>query len=974
MAYTTGTHSLLRDFTADNERWSQADHLEKAVDYIQYAYPTALLFFFLVAFTVRSIVSSNSNAHVETPTTTGPGGKPLPATDPTRNFVKRTACDDVTHTQKLVFTWLSVLVASTFVGNAALTIVHAIVARSEHWWSGRAVVIYLVGAFFVYCLFLISLLDTKPSPTVANLATWIVATLLEVALAGLSIAIYTHPHKQPTANTPQKEEERLSFGMTSWEAAEVAVDFLRIILLLSLVGFYLVFVTLPQTWKARETGSLSETTSLLGSDHDHSNTENGHANGTTNGNANANPSYGSVHPVGCKNPPADGAPPAWSRPTAAPSRSWWEYLKGYRVFFPYLWPSKDRRLQIVVVICFFIVILQRFINLLVPAQLGKIVDRLDDPEKNGSPWMIILVYILLRFVQGNNGLLGAIRSVLWIPVSQYSYRELSVAAFEHVHSLSLDFHLGKKTGEVLSALGKGSSVNTFLEQVTFQVAPMLLDLAVAIGYFLVEYDAYYALVLSIVTFWYIYLTIRMAQWRAEIRREMVNADREEDAVKNDSMVSYETVKYFNAEAYEFNRYRNAVKKFQSAELQVNFSLNLMNVSQNTVFMLGLLVTCFIAAYQVTVGEINVGKFVSLVTYMGQLQAPLNFFGTFYRMIQSAMINSERMLELFKEQPTVVDSPDAETLPSCQGHLRFNDVHFAYDERKPALQGLDFDCPPGTTTAFVGESGGGKSTVFRLLYRFYNIMSGNIQLDGHDVEDLTIDSVRSHIGVVPQDTVLFNETIMYNLKYANQDASEEDVYEACRAASIHDKIMSFPDKYETKVGDRGLRLSGGEKQRVAIARTILKNPRIIMLDEATAALDTETEQHIQEAFTTLAEGRTMLIIAHRLSTITHADQILVLNKGRVVERGTHEELLEKNGHYASMWKKQIRAQRAAEQAQLLRDKADRLRSSSNDGTTLDDESSSNHSGNSSDDERIKKYKAAAKEDSEEHSTGKPHGHP
>ncbi|KAF2644472.1 vacuolar ABC heavy metal transporter-like protein, partial [Massarina eburnea CBS 473.64] len=825
---------------------------------------------------------------------------------------------------------------------------------------------YLVGSFFVYCLFIISLLDSKPSPTAANLATWSVAAVLEIALATLSVALYTHTHKQPHLHKrPAHDKVRLSFGMTRWEAGEVAVDFLRIVLLLALVGFYAVFVILPQWRKSHEPCTASETASLLaGSDRDGSATENGHANG----------SYGSVHTASGKDAHAPDAPPAWSRPTGAPARSWWEYLKGYRVFFPYLWPSKDRRLQIVVVMCFSIVVLQRLINVLVPDQIGGIVNRLSDPAKNGNPWVAIVIYILLRFVQGNNGLLGALRSVLWIPVSQYSYRELSVAAFEHVHSLSLDFHLGKKTGEVLSALGKGSSVNTFLEQVTFQVAPMLLDLAVAIGYLLVKYDAYYALTLSIVTFWYIYLTIRMAQWRAEIRREMVNADREEDAVKNDSMVSYETVKYFNAEAYEFNRYRNAVKKYQNAEYQVTFSLNLMNVSQNTVFMLGLLVTCFIAAYQVTTEEIDVGKFVTLITYMGQLQAPLNFFGTFYRMIQSAMINSERMLELFKEQPTVVDSPEAKTLQKCEGHLRFNDVHFAYDERKPALQGLDFDCPPGTTTAFVGESGGGKSTVFRLLYRFYNIMSGNIQIDGHDVEDLTIDSVRKHIGVVPQDTVLFNETIMYNLKYANQEATEEDVYAACRAASIHDKIMTFPDGYETRVGDRGLRLSGGEKQRVAIARTILKNPRIIMLDEATAALDTETEQHIQEAFTTLAEGRTMLIIAHRLSTITHADQILVLHRGKVVERGSHEDLLEKNGHYASMWKKQIRAQRAAEQARLLKDKADRLRRASKDGTMVDDESSSSHSSSSSDDEQIKKHKTSREEHSNGHSNGKPHGHP
>lgn len=524
------------------------------------------------------------------------------------------------------------------------------------------------------------------------------------------------------------------------------------------------------------------------------------------------------------------------------------------------------------------------------------------------------------------------RSALWVPISQYSYRELSVASFEHVHSLSLDFHLGKKTGEVLSAMGKGQSINTFLESLTFQVLPMMVDLGVAIGYFLIVFDAYYALVVAVVTFWYIYLTIRMAQWRADIRREMVNADREEDAVKNDSMVSYETVKYFNAERYEFNRYRNAVEKYQKAEYRVMISLNVMNVTQNAVFMAGLLVASFIAAYQVTTGQRKVGDFLSLLTYMAQLQGPLNYFGTFYRMIQSAMINSERMLELFKERATVVDQPTAKQMPACEGDITFTDVKFAYDARKPALTGLDFRCLPGTTTALVGESGGGKSTVFRLLFRFYNVDSGRIQVDGNDVQDITIDSLRSHVGVVPQDTVLFNETLMYNLKYANQSATDEQVFAACRAASIHDKILTFPDGYKTKVGERGLRLSGGEKQRVAIARTIIKNPRIIMLDEATAALDTETEQHIQEALDTLGKGRTMLVIAHRLSTIRNADQILVLNDGQVVERGTHDQLMDMNGKYKSMWRRQDRAQKAEEQASKLKNKADKLRQEIADGET------------------------------------------
>ncbi|KAH7406500.1 hypothetical protein DE146DRAFT_395126 [Phaeosphaeria sp. MPI-PUGE-AT-0046c] len=947
----------------DAVRWGPAASLRNTVTILQYAYPILMLVFFLAAFTVRSIAATNSNANIAKPTTTGPGGKPLPATDPTRNFVKKTVHDDVTQTQKRVFEWVSLATALTFIGNSVLVIAHSLVKQKEHWWAGKSVVIYLVGSFFVYCLFLISLLDSKPSPTAAHLATWTAATVLEVVLVALSFAIYTHAHREPTAG---HKTPRLRFHMTDWEAAEVALDLLRIVLLLALIGFYIVFVVLPQRRATEEAASANETTSLLANGTDRNGSaENGHANGV---------SYGSTHPVGGKHQHTEGAPPAWSRPTGAPARSWWEYIKGYHVFFPYLWPSKDRRLQIVVLLCFILVMAQRVVNLLVPEQLGHIVNRLAN-EESGSPWTAIMIFIALRFLQGSNGVLGAMRSALWIPVSQYSYRELSVAAFEHVHSLSLDFHLGKKTGEVLSALGKGSSINTFLEQVTFQVVPMLIDLGIAIGYFLIRFDAYYALVIAVVTFWYIYLTIRMAQWRAEIRREMVNADREEDAVKNDSMVSYETVKYFNAEAYEFNRYRDAVRKYQNAEYKVMFSLNVMNITQNMVFMLGLLVTCFIAAWQIANGQQDVGKLVILITYMSQLQSPLNYFGTFYRMIQSAMINSERMLELFKEQPTVVDKEGATGLPTCEGQLRFQDVHFSYDQRKPALTGLDFYCTPGTTTAFVGESGGGKSTIFRLLYRFYNTLSGSIQVDGHDVEELTIDSVRSHIGVVPQDTVLFNETLMYNLKYANPEATDEQVYDACRAASIHDKILTFPDKYETKVGERGLRLSGGEKQRVAIARTILKNPRIIMLDEATAALDTETEQHIQEAFTKLAQGRTMLIIAHRLSTITHADQILVLHRGKVQERGTHEELLERNGHYAAMWKKQIRAQRAAEQARVLKDKADRLRRESKDGSLGIDDGSSSHSNSSSDDERNKKMKSGALSSAlRDQSSGKPHGHP
>lgn len=691
--------------------------------------------------------------------------------------------------------------------------------------------------------------------------------MAEIVILAASFSIYTSPHKE--INSVFDNNDIIYRSPNEWEIFELTVDVVRLVILIFSVTFYAIF-SLERMYKvSTNRGDLDETAPLL-------------VNGLANGNGHV-PSNGTLPMNGngpnggnTAEPSVDGDntntpgsrdslddTPAFYKPKEVPQRTWWEYLKGYSLFFPYLWPSKSVRLQVIVVICFLIVVCQRAVNLAVPLQIGKVVKDLGDAvksEHHSMPWFDISLLIGLKFLQGTSGILGAVRSILWIPISQYSYQALTTASFEHVHGLSLDFHLGKRTGEVISALSKGNSINNFLEQITFQVVPMVVDLGVAIVYFGIKFDAYYALIVGIITFSYLYLTIRMARWRSVQRRAMTNLSREEDAVKNDSLTSYETVKYFNAEEYEFDRYRQAVVAFQNMEYKVTVSLNVLNISQNMVFMTGLLATSFISAYQVTTGVREVQDFVTLLTYMAQLQQPLNFFGSFYRSVQSAMISGERLLELFKEQATVVDEPGAKPVHSCEGSIRFQNVKFAYDERKPALQDLSFFCRPGTTTAFVGESGGGKSTVFRLLFRFYNAQDGSIQLDGHDVKDITIDSLRRHIGVVPQDTVLFNETLMYNLKYANQDATDEEVYEACRAASIHEKIMGFPDGYQTKVGERGLRLSGGEKQRVAIARTIIKNPRIIMLDEATAALDSETEQNIQTALTTLSEGRTMLVIA------------------------------------------------------------------------------------------------------------------
>jgi ATP-binding cassette, subfamily B, vacuolar membrane transporter HMT1/ACLQ len=701
-----------------------------------------------------------------------------------------------------------------------------------------------------------------------NFITWVIALLAELLLFVVSLDLYTSTHSElGLAAWGWAEAHREPANQ--WEIIELVCDGSRVLLLILLIVLYMVLIMKPTSTKRRNsiesTEFASEQTPLL----------NGHRNTTrssTYGNTtqvvtsveyeeNGVPSEQSNGTTNCSGRAAPAEEAAFYRPTSAPARSWYEYLRSYSLFLPYLWPSKSIKLQLTVLFCFLLVLLQRYINILVPDQIGEVTNKLSSEGGSQMPWLAISLLILYKLMQGPSGILGATRSVLWIPVAQYSYAAMSTASFEHVHGLSLDFHLGKRTGEVLSAMSKGASINTFLEQVTFSVFPMLIDLGVAIVYFSQRFDNYYSLTITIVTFWYLYLTIRLAQWRAEQRRRMVNADREEDAVMNDSIQSYETVKYFGAEEYEFQRYRNAVNVFQKAEYNVLFSLNVLNITQNLVFMLGLLVVCFICAYQVSIGLRDVGQFVTLVTYMVQLQGPLNFFGTFYRSVQSAMISGERLLELFKEQPSVIDEPGAADLPVCEGQIRFANVKFSYDQRKPALEDLSFTCPPGTTTALVGESGGGKSTVFRLLFRSYNFQDGSIQVDGHDVRGIKIKALRNHIGVVPQDTVLFNETLMYNLRYANQNATDEEIFAACRAASIHDKILTFPDGYKTKVGERGLRLSGGEKQRVAIARTILKNPRIIMLDEATAALDSATEQNIQEALKTLSEGRTILVIAY-----------------------------------------------------------------------------------------------------------------
>ncbi|KAK5945653.1 ATP-binding cassette-type vacuolar membrane transporter Hmt1 [Knufia obscura] len=840
----------------------------------------------------------------------GPGGRPLPTRRKSNNQIKEAvSTKDFSPRAKTAFAILTSGVILTFVLNGVATLIQVITYRSVDWWPGQSAILFIVGSFFCWGIVFISVIDTTPSPTWVHILTWSFALPFELVILGSALDIYTQPHNEPTVGDQLGGE--LRNDITAWEVFEVIVYFIRVIIILGLIILYTALKIAAR--KTRDTSSTpDETTQPLLGGTDASPRSNGHANGHT---------YGATHG---STPHSKEQPDAWAKPTETPIVTWYAYLKGFAVLLPYLWPRKSLKLQALALSCFCLMAAQRAINLLVPIYSGKITDALSGEDGNGirAPWIIITLYILFRWLQGGQGILGAARSILWVPVEQYSYRAISTAAFEHVHSLSAEFHTGKRTGELISALNKGSAINSFLEMVTFNVGPMIFDLVVAIVYLTYKFDIYLALVVAIVTFLYIYVTIRLAAWRVTLRRNYTTADREMEAVKNDSLHSWDTVKYFNAEAYEFDRYRDSIKTMQGFEFFVEITLALMNTVQGTLFMVALLSVSFIEAFQVAKGYQSVGNFVTLLIYMAQLQAPLNFFGTFYRAIQNNLINAERMLELFKEQPNVTDKPTATDLQDCQGDIVFDHVNFSYDKRQPALKDFSFHCAPGTTTALVGESGGGKTTVMRLLFRYYNPTTGQIRIDNHDVSDITIDSLRRNIGVVPQDCNMFNESILYNLRYANQNATDEQIYSACRAASIHDRILQFADGYETKVGERGVKLSGGERQRVAIARTILKDPKITLLDEATAALDTETEEKIQDALRTLAKGRTMLIIAHRLSTIVEADQILVLSGGTVVERGTHSDLIELNGKYARMWRKQSRAQKAAVEADMLRKQAQR----------------------------------------------------
>ncbi|KAJ1511889.1 Homocysteine S-methyltransferase 1 [Coelomomyces lativittatus] len=581
-----------------------------------------------------------------------------------------------------------------------------------------------------------------------------------------------------------------------------------------------------------------------------------------------------------------------------------ETFEKCKKLFPYMMARGHKGLQVLMGLCIVVLFLGRFVVVLVPIMYKMVFNDLSHGVFSVSQ---IFLFVVARFLQSS--FFTNLQTFMWIPIGQYTTRQVSLRMFSHLHSLSLRFHVSKKTGELLRILDRGtSSIVNLLQMLLFTLFPVVMDILIAIIYFIAQFDVFFGVIVLITMGSYILLTVALTEWRTKYRRASIDLDNQLNQVCVDSIMNFETVKYYNAEQGEFQRYDKAIQAYNGADFISSASLNLMNVTQGFLISLGLLAGSLLCGYRVVYGTLTIGDFALFYTYILQLYGPLNWFGTMYRVIQQNFTDMEKMLGLFNEHPDVQDLPDAKPLILTKGgQVEFQNVGFAYDG-KNVLNNISFIVPAGQTVALVGPSGSGKSTLLRLLFRFYDVTEGAIFIDGQPIHSVTQDSLRKAIGIVPQDCVLFNETIFYNLRYARPSASEEEVYKAAQAAQIHEKILGFPKQYQTEVGERGLRLSGGERQRVAIARTILKDPKLILLDEATSSLDTQTERHIQSALNHLCHNRTTLVVAHRLSTIMHADLIVVMKDGYIIETGTHAELLDKNGLYHELWFKQLQAEK------------------------------------------------------------------
>ncbi len=589
--------------------------------------------------------------------------------------------------------------------------------------------------------------------------------------------------------------------------------------------------------------------------------------------------------------------------------------------WPYIWPSDRADLKLRVLGAMLLLLAAKLATVAVPFTYKWATDALaghGSAPVAASQWLVwaMAAPIAMTIAYGGMRILMAaltqLRDGLFAKVAMHAVRRLAYRTFVHMHELSLRFHLERKTGGLTRVLERGrNAIETIVRMVILQLAPTIIELLLIVGVLMWKFDWRYVLAIMITVAIYMTYTYHATEWRIGIRRRMNESDTDANVKAIDSLLNYETVKYFSAEQREAERYDKSMARYEDASTMAYTSLAVLNAGQAVIFTFGLAAAMVMCAYEVRAGTKTVGDFVLINAMMIQLYQPLNFMGMVYREIKQAVTDIELMFSILAREPEIKDVPDAPPLTVTSGTIRFENVRFAYEPARRILKGISFDVPAGKTVAVVGPSGAGKSTISRLLFRFYDLAGGRILIDGQDIARVTQTSLRQAIGMVPQDTVLFNDTIRYNIRYGRWEASDAEVEEAAKLAQIDPLIRLAPKGYETEVGERGLKLSGGEKQRVAIARTILKAPPILLLDEATSALDSHTEKEIQDALERVSKGRTTLVIAHRLSTIVGADEIIVLDQGEIVERGTHFALLDANGLYASMWNRQREAEEARE---------------------------------------------------------------
>lgn len=583
-----------------------------------------------------------------------------------------------------------------------------------------------------------------------------------------------------------------------------------------------------------------------------------------------------------------------------------------QILVGYLWPKDQPGLRYRVVgatLCLFIA---KILNVYIPFLYKDAVDALSINQTNPLiilPVLIIISYGLARMGQA---FFNELRDFIFVRVARYAQRLISLNTFKHLHELSLAFHLERQTGGLSRYIERGSrGVEFVLQFMTFNILPTLIEILMVTAILFFKYHWTFGAITFVTVTSYIAFTLILTEWRTKYRREMNDKDTEANSKAIDSLINYETVKYFGNEEHELGRYDQSLKKYEHAAVVSQQSLAILNFTQASIISVGLVVVMLLAGKGVVENKLTIGDFVLVNTFLIQLYLPLNFLGFVYREIKHGLIDMEKMFQLLYEKVQIKDKPNAKIVRSEKPRLTFDHVFFSYNQNRAILQDISLDVPPGKTCAIVGPSGSGKSTIARLLFRFYDVDRGGILIDGEDIREFQQKSIRAQVGIVPQDTVLFNDTIYYNIQYGRPSATQEEVYEAAKLAQIHDFVCSLPEGYETRVGERGLKLSGGEKQRVAIARTILKNPSILIFDEATSALDTHTEKAIQKSLDEVSRERTTIVIAHRLSTIVNADEIIVLKEGKIVERGVHHQLLDEGGEYAQMWNKQQEAERMTE---------------------------------------------------------------